>query len=85
MISTGIYFTVRSGFFQFRRFGWILKNTGGTILNKKSQKQEDNAKGMLSSFEAISTAIGGTDIRIEGSVYGFTDQGSLFFEVEILE
>lgn len=60
MISTGIYFTVRSGFFQFRRFGWILKNTGGTILNKKSQKQEDNAKGMLSSFEAISTAIGGT-------------------------
>ena len=37
MISTGIYFTVRSGFFQFRRFGWILKNTGGTILNKKSQ------------------------------------------------
>ena len=26
-----------------------------------------------------------TDIRIKGSVYGLTDQGALFFEVEILE
>ena len=23
MILTGLYFTVRSGFFQFRHFGWI--------------------------------------------------------------
>ena len=44
MISTGIYFTVRSGFFQFRRFGWILKIPVARF-KQKSQKQEDNDKG----------------------------------------
>ena len=32
MILTGLYFTVRSGFFQFRHFGWIMKRTGGCLL-----------------------------------------------------
>ena len=59
MVVTGLYFTIRSGFFQFRYFGWILKRTAGRILEKEDKHQE-NEKGMLSSFEAISTAIGGT-------------------------
>lgn len=58
MIGTGLYFTVRSGFFQFRHFGWIMKNTIGTIFNK--QERQGDGNGMLTSFEAISTAIGGT-------------------------
>ena len=32
MILTGLYFTVRSGFFQFRHFGWIMKRTGGKLF-----------------------------------------------------
>lgn len=58
MILTGLYFTVRSGFFQFRHFGWIMKRTGGKLFQK--EKEASEGKGMLSSFEAISTAIGGT-------------------------
>ena len=58
MVITGLYFTVRSGFFQFRYFGWTMKRTGGRILEKKSETVE--GKGMLTPFEAISTAIGGT-------------------------
>lgn len=58
MILTGLYFTVRSGFFQFRHFGWIMKRTGGKLFQKEDKASE--GKGMLSSFEAISTAIGGT-------------------------
>lgn len=59
MIITGLYFTIRSGFFQFRHFGWTMKRTAGQIFgqDKASKKSE---KGMLSAFEAISTAIGGT-------------------------
>lgn len=60
MIVTGLYFTVRSGFFQFRHFGWIMKRTGGQILNKEGREAGKDEKGMLSAFEAISTAIGGT-------------------------
>ena len=59
MILTGLYFTVRSGFFQFRHFGWIMKRTGGKLFQK--EKEASEGKGMLSSFEAISTAIGGTE------------------------
>lgn len=58
MVITGLYFTIRSGFFQFRYFGWIMKKTGGRIFRKEDSAS--NEKGMLTSFEAISTAIGGT-------------------------
>ena len=57
MVSTGLYFTIRSGFFQFRHFGYILRRTGGRIFDKS---ENTDAKGMLSPFEAICTAVGGT-------------------------
>ena len=58
MLLTGLYFTIRSGFFQFRHFGWILKHTVGTITQKNTNVSED--KKAISPFEAICTAIGGT-------------------------
>ena len=57
MVSTGLYFTIRSGFFQFRHFGYILRRTGGRIFVKS---ENADARGMLSPFEAICTAVGGT-------------------------
>lgn len=58
IILTGIYFTVCSGFFQFRYFDWIMKRTIGQMF--KTGESDAEGKGMLTSFEAISTAIGGT-------------------------
>lgn len=58
MLLTGLYFTIRSGFFQFRHFGWILKHTVGTITQKNTKVSED--KKAISPFEAICTAVGGT-------------------------
>lgn len=57
MIVAGLYFTVRSGFFQFRHFGWIVSHTAGR-LTKKDENVSD--KNTISPFEAICTAIGGT-------------------------
>ena len=59
MIATGLYFTVRSGFFQFRHFGWIMKRTAGQIFGSDKEAKQSE-QGMLTAFEAISTAIGGT-------------------------
>lgn len=59
MLATGLYFTVRSGFFQFQKFGWIMKRTVGQMFIRKDNK-DSSEKGMLSSFEAICTAVGGT-------------------------
>ncbi|MFV0516618.1 MAG: alanine/glycine:cation symporter family protein [Aminipila sp.] len=56
IVVTGVYFTIRSGFFQFRYFGHIVTN----LFNKerRSGGEEDSRK--LTPFQAISIAIGGT-------------------------
>lgn len=60
MVVTGLYFTVRSGFFQFRYFGYTMKRTAGRIFKQKEETEDGNAAGMLTPFEAIATAVGGT-------------------------
>ncbi|WP_042273402.1 alanine/glycine:cation symporter family protein [Faecalimicrobium dakarense] len=59
MLVTGVYFTVGSKFFQIRYFKYIMKQTLGKIFSK--DKEEDELEdGVLSPFEAIATAIGGS-------------------------
>lgn len=57
MLSTGVYFTVRSGFFQIRYFKYIMQQTLGKVFKKQEDSDE---KGVLNPIEAISTAIGGS-------------------------
>lgn len=56
VIGVGLYFTIGSRFFQFRRFGHIMKNTFGQMFKKDS----DNATGILTPFQAVSVALAGT-------------------------
>lgn len=53
---TGIYFTVISGAFQFRKFGHILKETFGKIFSKETE----GSSGTLNPFQALTVAIGGS-------------------------
>lgn len=57
MLGTGLYFTIGSKFFQIRYFNYIMKQTLGKIFKKQD---ENNAEGVLSPLEAVSTAIGGS-------------------------
>ena len=34
ILATGVYLTVRSGFFQFRHFGYIVKNMFSNVARK---------------------------------------------------
>ncbi|MCQ4726403.1 sodium:alanine symporter family protein [Anaerotignum faecicola] len=56
VMLVGFYFTVRSGFFPFVKFGHILKYTAGSIRNNESNAKKD---GSISPFEAVCIAIGG--------------------------
>lgn len=60
MMGTGLYFTFKSGFFQFRHFGHIMKETFGSLFKKEDKDNVDTSEGLLSSFEALSVAIGGS-------------------------
>ena len=57
MLGTGLYFTIGSKFFQIRYFNYVMKQTLGKIFKKQD---ENNAEGVLSPLEAVSTAIGGS-------------------------
>lgn len=56
ILFTGIYFTIASGFFQFRFIPHIFKTSIGRLFNKSSEDE----KGTLSSLEALSIAAGAT-------------------------
>ncbi|GAA0125982.1 alanine/glycine:cation symporter family protein [Clostridium senegalense] len=58
ILGTGLFFTVASGFFQIRFFKHIMKETFGKLIKK--DKTSKGEKGILSPFEAISIAIGGS-------------------------
>ncbi len=52
ILGTGIYLSIRTGFPQFTRFGYIMKNTLGKALQKT-----ETAKGAISPFKAMCTAL----------------------------
>lgn len=59
IISTGIYLTVRTGFFQVRRAGHVNDQTFKAIFTKKSVTKSKDEKS-ISQFQALSTALAAT-------------------------
>ena len=51
-----VYLTVRSGFFQVTRFGYILRNTFGGMFNR----QGDSNPERMTPFQATTTSLAGT-------------------------
>ena len=58
ILGTGVYITVRTGFFQFRCFGTSMKHAFNSIFHR--EKKDENDTGVLSPLEAMSTALGTT-------------------------
>ena len=56
LVGTGIYITIRIRFLQVRRFGYIMKNTIGSLFKKQDRDHGQN----LSPFQAVTTALAGT-------------------------
>ncbi len=57
LILAGLFLSVKTKFFQFRKFGYALKNTIGNLLNKNLHQQD---QGSVSPFQAVTTALAGT-------------------------
>ena len=57
IIAAGFFLSVRTGFFQFRRFGYVVKNTLGMLFNKKLHHRDSQS---VSPFQAVTTALAGT-------------------------
>ncbi|MBR6762260.1 MAG: sodium:alanine symporter family protein [Clostridia bacterium] len=55
IIGVGLYFAIRSGFLQIRKFGYVMKNTVGRMF-----KKEQASAGALTPFQAVCTALAAT-------------------------
>ena len=56
LVGTGVFLTVRTKCIQARKFGFIMKNTIGSLFGRKDSDHGKN----LSPFQAVSTALAGT-------------------------
>ncbi len=57
LIAVGIFLSIKTRFFQFRKFGYVFKNTIGSLFNKNLHKRD---AGSVSPFQAVTTALAGT-------------------------
>lgn len=77
LVFTGIFFTIRLGFFQFRFFIHILKMTIGQIFKK------DKQQGTITPFQAFTSALastaGATNIVGVPVAIAFGGPGALFW------
>ena len=55
ILATGLYFTIRLGFFQFTHLGFLFRDTIVKAFKKKDE--EKPAKGELTSFQAAMTSV----------------------------
>lgn len=56
LMGTGLYLTIRMGFFQFAKFGLIWKQSFGRMFKQK----DETAGGSISSFQAVTSAMAAT-------------------------
>ena len=56
LVGTGIFLTVRTRCIQVRKFGYIMKNTVGSLFKKHDKDHGKN----LTPFQAVTTALAGT-------------------------
>ena len=57
LVGTGVFLTFRTGWIQVRWFGYIMKNTVGSLFRKKDAQDHGSN---LSPFQAVTTALAGT-------------------------
>lgn len=57
LIGAGLFLTIMTGGIQFKKFGFIIKNTIGSLFNKQHHSKDDAG---VSPFQAVATAMAGT-------------------------
>jgi AGCS family alanine or glycine:cation symporter len=57
LIGTGLLLSIRMGFPQFTKFGFVMKNTIGSLFSTKQHHKDESG---VSPFQAVATAMAGT-------------------------
>ena len=57
LIGTGLFLSIKTDFFQFRKFKYVMSHTIGSVFKKEQHNKDDSG---VSSFQAVATAMAGT-------------------------
>ena len=57
LIGAGLFLSFKTKFIQFRKFGFMMKNTIFSVFSKNQHKKDDSG---VSPFQAVATAMAGT-------------------------
>lgn len=57
IICVGLFLTIKTRFMQFGKFGYIMKNTIGSVFSGKQHQKDVSG---VSPFQAVATAMAGT-------------------------
>lgn len=57
LLAVGVLYSFATGFIQFRKFPYIIKQTLFNPIREKSKGGESNSKGNVSSFQAMCAAL----------------------------
>ncbi|MCM3087040.1 sodium:alanine symporter family protein [Bhargavaea ginsengi] len=60
VLFVALYFTIGSKVYQLLHLPHIFKATFGKVFSKEERERSKNEKGILTPFQAVSTAIGGS-------------------------
>ncbi|WP_324824627.1 sodium:alanine symporter family protein [Sinanaerobacter sp. ZZT-01] len=60
LLGGGIFLTFRLKFLQLRYFGFMLKQTIGSLSKSKKEDNSDDVQGTLTPFQAVTTALAST-------------------------
>lgn len=60
LLGGGVFLTFRLKFIQFRFFGYMLKQTVGSLFKKDKSTSDNEPEGTLTPFQAVTTALAST-------------------------
>lgn len=59
-LGTGLFFTIKSRFFQIRGFPFWWSRTAGSLWKRKGETKKEGANGGISQFQSVCTALAAT-------------------------
>lgn len=60
LVGGGLYYGIRTGFFQIRCLPLIFRKTFGEMFKKDKREEVESLEGTLTPFQALSTVLAGT-------------------------
>ena len=57
LIGTGLFLSIKVGFMQFTKLGYVMKHTIGSVFSKNQHNKDESG---VSPFQAVTTALAGT-------------------------